>query len=122
MPRKILQPGALDFDPDVPVCVRPSLEPELLFSLFAFKFRWKTTNGDASSVGMLHGLNTPMSISIFLQPLYGILYGSFDGIDMAPVKSPDGVAFNQGDRSNGCFVRSDIKAEDSVSHFYYYQH
>jgi hypothetical protein len=74
MPRKISKPGALDFDPDLFVCVRPSFEPKLFFSLFTFKLRWKSTHGDASGESVLHCFHTPMSISIPPQPFDGMLY------------------------------------------------
>ena len=120
MPRKIPKPGALDFDPDVLVCVRPSFEPELFLSLFTIKLRWKSTHEDAWCESVLHCFHTPMSISIPPQPFNGMLYQPLDRIDMAPVKSPDRVAFNQGYRSNRNFIGSDIETEDPVSHFYNY--
>jgi hypothetical protein len=38
MPRQILKPRSLDFDPDASVGIRPSFEPKLLFSLLAFNW------------------------------------------------------------------------------------
>jgi hypothetical protein len=120
MPRKTLEPGALDFDPDAFVCVRPSFEPKLFFSLFTFKSCWKSAHGDASCGNVFHCLHTPMSISILAQPFDGMPDQALDGIDMAPVKSPDHVAFDQGYRPNRHFIGPDIEAEDSVSHPYNY--
>jgi hypothetical protein len=42
MPREIVKPGALNFDPDVPVNVRLSFKPKLVFALFAFKLLLET--------------------------------------------------------------------------------
>ena len=42
-----MQPRSLDFDPDTPIRIGPSFETKLLFSFFAFKFRRKSTHGEA---------------------------------------------------------------------------
>jgi hypothetical protein len=42
-----MQPRSLDFDSDTPIRIGASLEPKLLFSLFAFKFRRKARHGEA---------------------------------------------------------------------------
>jgi hypothetical protein len=47
-----MQPRTLDFDPDTPIRIGPSLEPKLLFSLFAFKFRRKSTHDLATYTGV----------------------------------------------------------------------
>src|SRR6202043_2795379 len=67
MPRQILKPRSLDFYPDASVGIRPSFEPKLLFSLLAFKLRWKSTHRNALTC-VRHRLNTPMGISILSQP------------------------------------------------------
>jgi hypothetical protein len=85
MPRQILKPRSLDFDPDASVGIRPSFEPKLLFSLLAFKLCWKSTHRSALT-GIRRRLNAPIGVSILSQPVEGILQ-AFDGIDMAPVKS-----------------------------------
>jgi hypothetical protein len=59
----------LDFDPDAPIRIGPAFEPKLLFSLFAFKFRWKSTHGEALDASVFHYLNTPIGISILSQPV-----------------------------------------------------
>src|ERR1700675_2199577 len=92
MPRQILKPRSLDFDPDASVGIRPSFEPKLLFSLLAFKLCWKSTHRNALT-GIRRRLNTPIGVSILSQPVEGILQ-AFDGIDMAPVKSPNRVVFD----------------------------
>ena len=92
MPRQILKPRSLDFDPDATVGIRPSFEPKLLFSLLAFKLRWKSTHRN-SLTRVRDRLDTPISVSILSQPVEGILQ-AFDGIDMAPVKSPNRVVFD----------------------------
>jgi len=86
VPRQILKPRSLDFDPDASVGIRPSFEPKLLFALLAFKLCWKSTNRNALT-SVCRRLNTPIGVSILSQPVEGILQ-AFDGIDMAPVKSP----------------------------------
>jgi hypothetical protein len=120
MPWKSSKPSALDFDPNVPVCVRPAFKPKLFFSLFTFKLRRKSAHQDASCESVLHCFHTPMSISILAQPCDGMLDQPLDRIDMAPVKSPDRVTFNHGYRSDRSFIGSDIETEDSVPHFYNY--
>jgi len=82
MPRKILKPRSLNFDPDASVGIRPSFEPKLLFALLAFKLCWKSTHRNALT-GIRRRLNTPIGVSILSQPV--------EGIDMAPVKSPNRV-------------------------------
>jgi hypothetical protein len=116
MPRQILKPRSLYFDPDTLVCIRPSFEPKLLFSLFAFKSRWKSRHRNALTC-VRHYLNKPIGVSILSQPVEGILQ-AFDGIDMAAVESPNRIVLNKGDRSDSGFLGSDIETEDSVSHFY----
>src|ERR1700733_7165002 len=73
IPRKIMQPRTLNFDPDTPIRIGPSLEPELLFSFFAFKFRRKSTHGEALSGTVFRYLNTPVGVSILPQPVDRIL-------------------------------------------------
>jgi hypothetical protein len=121
MPRQILKPSSLDFDPYAPVCVGTSFEPELLISFFAFKFRRKSTHRETLNGIVFHYLDTPVRISILPPPLEGI-HQPIDGIDVAQVKSLDQVVFDEGNRSNCCLVGSDVKAEDSVSHFSFYQY
>jgi hypothetical protein len=121
MPRKILNPRPLDFDLDASVRIRPSFEPKLLFSLFAFQFCWKSTHRSAVRVRISHDLNPPIGVSILSQPVEGILQ-AIDGINMAPVKTPDRVVFDYGNRPDSHLIRSDIKTEDSVSHVYDYQY
>jgi hypothetical protein len=86
MPRQILKPRSLDFDPDAPVCVGTSFEPELLISFFAFKFRRKSTHRETLNGIVLRYLDTPVRISILTPPLEGI-HQPIDGIDVAQVKS-----------------------------------
>jgi hypothetical protein len=121
MPRKILKPRPLDFDSDASVRIRPSFEPKLLIPLFAFKFGWKSAHRSAVRVRIFHDLNLPIGISILSQPVEGILQ-PFDGIDMAPVKTPDRVIFDEGNRFNRSPIGADIETEDSVSHIYGYQY
>jgi hypothetical protein len=88
MPRQILKPRSLDFDPYAPVCVGTSFEPELLISFFAFKFRRKSTHRETLNGIVLRYLDTPVRISILTPPLEGI-HQPIDGIDVAQVKSLD---------------------------------
>jgi hypothetical protein len=81
-----MQPRTLDFDPDTPIRIGPSFETKLLFSLFAFKFRRKATHEEALKGTVFHYLNTPVGVSILLQPVDGILQ-PLKGIDMIAVKS-----------------------------------
>jgi hypothetical protein len=53
-------------------------EPKLLFSLLAFKLRWKSTDRNALRC-VRHRLNTPIGISILSQSIEGI-FQAFDGI------------------------------------------
>jgi hypothetical protein len=69
---------------------------------------------------VLRYLDTPVRISILTPPLEGI-HQPIDGIDVVQVKSLDQVFFDEGNRSNCCLVGSDVKAEDPVSHFSFYQ-
>jgi hypothetical protein len=78
----------LGFDPDAPVCVSTSFEPELLISFFTFKFRRKSTHRETLNRIVFHYLDTPVGISIRAQPLEGI-HQPIDGIDVAQVKSFD---------------------------------
>ena len=93
MPRQILKPRPLDFDPDASVVIRPSFEPKLLFSLLAFKLCWKSTHRSALT-GVRRRLNTPIGVSILSQPVEGILQ-AFDGIDVAAIKSPNRVVLDR---------------------------
>ena len=81
-----MQPRSLDFDPDTPIRIGPSFETKLLFSFFAFKFRRKSTHGEALYGTVFHYLNTPVGVSILPQPVDGILQ-PFKGKDMTAVKS-----------------------------------
>jgi hypothetical protein len=116
-----MKPSSLDFDPDAPVCVGTSFEPELLISFFAFKFRRKSTHKETLNVIVFHYLDPPIGISILTQPVKGI-HQPIDGIDVTQVKSFNRVVFDEGNRSNCCLVGSDVKAENPVSHFSYYSH
>jgi hypothetical protein len=116
MPGKIVKPCPLNFDFEFTVRVGFSLVPKLIFALFAFKFCGKSTRGNAGSVRVFHGLDTPVGISIFSQRFDGACFEPFDGVDMASTETPDGVVFDQGYPSSGCFVASDIKAENPVAH------
>jgi hypothetical protein len=93
MPRQILKPSSLDFDPDAPVCLGTSFEPELLISFFAFKFRRKSAYRETLNVIVFHYLDTPIGISILTQPLGGIDQ-PIDGIDVTSVKSLNRVFFD----------------------------
>ena len=117
MPGKIVKPCPLNFDFEFTVRVGLSLVPKLIFALFAFKLCGKSTRGNAFSVRVFHGLDTPVGISVFSQLFDGTGFEPFDGVDMASTEPPDGVVFDQGYPSGGRLIASDIKAENPVAHW-----
>lgn len=121
MPRKILQPSPLNLDPNVPVRIRPSFKPELLFPLFAFERRWKSLRRRIFGMRIFHYFDAPIRIAIAPKSLDGMLQ-PFDSVDMAPVKSSDGVVLNQSNGPDRILVRSNIETEDSVAHTSHYQY
>ena len=120
MPGEIVQPGPLNFDQDVDIGVRLSFEPELIFVLVAVDHCWKSPDRNPLCLLVFNGLGTPVFL-VTLPGLFGRVFGqSFDGIDLASIKSRDSVVFNKRDSFDGRPIGGDIKAVDSVSHHYNY--
>ena len=116
MPGKIVKPCALNFDSDVAVHVRLSFKPKLIFALFAFKFRWKSTYRNARCVGVFQCLNMPTGISMLSQGFHGINYQLVNGINVTSVKPPNRVVFNQRNPFNRRSIRCHEETINSVAH------
>ena len=70
---------------------------------------------------IFHYFNAPIRIPVISQPVEGMLQ-PFDRKDMAPVKSPDGVVFDESDGPDRRHIRPNIETEDTVAHTQYYQY
>jgi len=66
-------------------------------------------------MGIFHYFNAPIRLPIVWHSVEGMLQ-PFDRIDMAPVKSPDGVVLDEGNGPDRGRIRSNIETEDSVAH------
>ncbi len=64
---------------------------------------------------IFHYFNAPIRISVVSRSFEGMLQ-PLDGVDMAPVKSPDGIVFDESNGPDRGPIRSNIETEDSVAH------
>jgi hypothetical protein len=119
MPWKFVKPCALDFDTNLAVYIGLSFERELIVVLFATDHRWKSAQGTAPSRLVSNYLSAPM-FSSMRRTFSGIVDQSFDGIDVARIKSPDRIVLHHGNSFTRRPVGDDKETVNAVSHNYNY--
>jgi hypothetical protein len=101
MPRKVVKPGALDFDANPAFCVGLPLEQKLILVLFAPDHSWESAQATALSRTVSDRLRPPM-FSELRRSFARIIDQSFNGIEVARTEPPDCVVLYHGDPFTGC--------------------
>jgi hypothetical protein len=91
-----VKPRALDLDTDPAICIGLSLEQKLILVLLAPDHSWKSAQATPLSRTVSDCLGSPMFPDMG-RSFVGIVDQSFDGIEVARIKSPDCVVLYHGD-------------------------
>jgi hypothetical protein len=121
MPRKLMKPGALDFDTDVVVCIGLSFEQELVLLLFASDHCRKSAQRAPLSRPVTKCLRAPMFTSM-RYPFGRIVDYPFDGIDVTRIKSLDRVMLHDGNAFSSRPIGGDEETVNAVTHVYKYHY
>jgi hypothetical protein len=114
-----MKPRALDFDTHRTICIGLSFEQKLILTLIAPDHCWKSVKGTPLSRFVSDCPSTPM-FSGMRRSFGGIVGQSFDGIEVARIKSPDRVVLYHGNSFTSRPIGYDEETVNTVPHGYNY--